>query len=252
VVLGHRKQFVAGQAASFGFAQQRRGRCWLAGGGGHRQPQPIAHHVTSRELCRQLGRGDRAASCPAEQHLPDVRGVDDGIQALVTRSTAQKGSTDAEQLFYTAIVCARERIWLTTAYFAPRCAFVDALCDAVRRGVDVPVLTSGPHTDKQVVRQAGRRCYEQLLAGGGRILEYQHTMLHAKVLLEDAHWVTVGSVNFDNLARPPHRHALPRADRRARAKGAIANRLPHTTQMESVAAMRKVASEVNNVENPPG
>jgi cardiolipin synthase A/B len=132
------------------------------------------------------------------QHLPDVRGFDDGIQAQVTRSTAQKGSTDAEQLFYTAIACARERIWLTTAYFAPRRAFVDALCDAVGRGVDVRVLTNGPHTDREVVRQAGRRCYEQLLACGGQIFEYQRTMLHAKVLLVDSHWVTVGSVNFDN------------------------------------------------------
>ncbi len=132
------------------------------------------------------------------QHLPDVRGFDDGIQAQVTRSTAQKGSTDAEQLFYAAIACARERIWLTTAYFAPRRAFVDALCDTVRRGVDVRVLTNGPHTDREVVRQAGRRCYEQLLACGGRIFEYQRTMLHAKVLLVDSHWVTVGSVNFDN------------------------------------------------------
>jgi cardiolipin synthase A/B len=132
------------------------------------------------------------------QHLPDVAGLDDGIQAQVTRSTAQKGSTDAEQLFYAAIACARERIWLTTAYFAPRQAFVDALCEAEGRGVDVRVLTNGPHTDQQVVRQAGRRCYEQLLGCGGRIFEYQRTMLHAKVLLVDSHWVTVGSVNFDN------------------------------------------------------
>jgi cardiolipin synthase len=132
------------------------------------------------------------------RHLPDVRGFDDGIQAQVTRSTAQKGSTDAEQLFYTAIACARERIWLTTAYFAPRRGFVDALCEAVRRGVDVRVLTNGPHTDREVVRQAGRRCYEPLLACGARIFEYQRTMLHAKVLLVDSHWVTVGSVNFDN------------------------------------------------------
>jgi cardiolipin synthase len=132
------------------------------------------------------------------QHLPDVRGFDDGIQAQVTRSTAQKGSTDAEQLFYAAIACARERIWLTTAYFAPRRAFVDVLCDAIGRGVDVRVLTNGPHTDREVVRQAGRRCYEQLLACGGRLFEYQRTMLHAKVLLVDSHWVTVGSVNFDN------------------------------------------------------
>src|SRR6266700_2129072 len=133
-----------------------------------------------------------------ERHLPDVGGFDDGIQAQVTRSTAQKGSTDAEQLMYGAIACARERIWLTTAYFAPRRAFVDALCDAVRRGVDVRVLSNGPHTDREVVRQAGRRCYEHLLGCGGRIFEYRRTMLHAKVLLVDSHWVTVGSVNFDN------------------------------------------------------
>jgi cardiolipin synthase len=132
------------------------------------------------------------------QHLPDLRGFDDGVTAQVTRSTAQKGSTDAEQLFYTAIACARERIWLTTAYFAPRRAFVDALRDAVRRGVDVRVLTNGPRTDRAVVRQAGRQCYEQLLSGGVRIFEYQRTMLHAKVMVVDSHWVTVGSVNFDN------------------------------------------------------
>jgi len=53
-------------------------------------------------------------------------------------------------------------------------------------------------SDREVVRQAGRRCYEQPLNCGGRIFEYQRTMLHAKVLLVDSHWVTVGSVNFDN------------------------------------------------------
>jgi cardiolipin synthase A/B len=131
-------------------------------------------------------------------HLPDLRGFEDGIQAQVTRSTAEKGSTDAEHLFYAAIACARERIWLTTAYFAPRRAFVDLLCDAVRRGVDVCVLTNGPHIDKQVVRQAGHLTYDRMLECGVRIFEYQRTMLHAKVLIVDANWATVGSVNFDN------------------------------------------------------
>ena len=131
-------------------------------------------------------------------HLPDIRGFEDGIQVQVTRSTAEKGSTDAEHLFYAAIACARERIWLTTAYFAPRRAFVDALCDAVRRGVDVRVLTNGPHIDKQVVRQAGRRTYDHMLGCGVRLFEYQRTMLHAKVLIVDANWATIGSMNFDN------------------------------------------------------
>ena len=131
-------------------------------------------------------------------HLPDIDGFDDGVQVQVTRSTAQKGSTDAEHLFYAAIACARERLWLTTAYFAPRRAFVDALCAATARGVDVRVLVNGPHIDKEAVRQAGRRTYDRLLACGGRIFEYQRTMLHAKVMAVDSAWATVGSINFDN------------------------------------------------------
>jgi cardiolipin synthase A/B len=131
-------------------------------------------------------------------YLPEVQGLEDGIQAQVTRSTAEKGSSDAEHLFYAAIACAKERIWLTTAYFAPRRAFVNALCDAVGRGVDVRVLTNGPHIDKQVVRQAGRHTYARMLECGVRIFEYQRTMLHAKVLIVDADWATIGSINFDN------------------------------------------------------
>ncbi len=90
------------------------------------------------------------------EHLPDLRGFDDGVQVQVTRSTAQKGSTDAEHLFYAAIASARTRLWLTSAYFAPRQAFVDALCEAAGRGVDIRVLVNGPHIDKQAVRQLVR------------------------------------------------------------------------------------------------
>ena len=131
-------------------------------------------------------------------HLPDVRGVDGGVQVQITRSTAEKGSTDAEQLLYAAIAGTRERLWLESAYFAPRRAFVEALCDAAARGVDVRVLVNGPHIDRAVVREAGRRSYQRLLECGVRIWEYQRTMLHAKVLTVDGSWATVGSINFDN------------------------------------------------------
>jgi cardiolipin synthase len=60
------------------------------------------------------------------------------------------------------------------------------------------VLTNGPHINKEVVRQAGHLTYERMLECGVRIFEYQRTLLHAKVLIVDANWATVGSVNFDN------------------------------------------------------
>ncbi|MCA1692644.1 MAG: phospholipase D-like domain-containing protein [Actinobacteria bacterium] len=48
----------------------------------------------------------------------DDDGTHDGVALQVTRSTPTGGSTAATELFYTAIVGARERLWITTAYFA--------------------------------------------------------------------------------------------------------------------------------------
>ena len=132
------------------------------------------------------------------RHLPSVEGFDDGVRAQVTRSSAKKGSTEAEQLFYTTIESAREKLWITTAYFAPRQAFVDILKDAVQRGVDVRLIVNGPHIDHALVRRAGHISFGELLEAGVRIFEYQRTMLHAKVTVVDGVWSSIGSINFDN------------------------------------------------------
>jgi cardiolipin synthase A/B len=132
------------------------------------------------------------------RHLPVLPGFDDGIDVQVTRSSATKGSSDIEELFYSAIAGARQRLWVTTAFFVPPDAFVDALCESSARGVDVRILVNGPEIDKEIVRRAGQRCYDTLLRGGVRIFEYQRTMLHAKTLLVDGAWASVGSNNFSN------------------------------------------------------
>jgi cardiolipin synthase len=164
-------------------------------------------------------------------HLPELEAVrDDGAPMQVVRSSAGIGDTNVEALYFLAIASARERIELTAAYFVPRPAFIEALCDAADRGVAVRVLVPGshidkgfvrtagrgtyeallacgvrtrvlvpgPHIDKEVVRVAGRVEYDRLLEAGVEIYEYQPTMLHAKTLCIDGVWASVGSVNFDN------------------------------------------------------
>lgn len=123
---------------------------------------------------------------------------DPGAAMQVIRSTAGVGDTNAETLYFLALAAARESIDLTSAYFAPRPAFLGALVDAARRGVRVRVLVPGRHMDKDVVRHAGRATYGELLRGGVRVFEYEPTMLHAKALVIDDVWSAVGSVNFDN------------------------------------------------------
>jgi cardiolipin synthase len=131
-------------------------------------------------------------------YLPALEAFQDGVRAQVTRSSAGKGDTNAETLFFLALAAAQKRIWLTTAYFAPRAALVDALVQAAERGVDVQILVPGPHIDKQIVRKVGRSHYSKLLKKGIKIYEYQPTMLHAKTMVVDSVWSTVGSINFDN------------------------------------------------------
>ncbi len=131
-------------------------------------------------------------------HITDLPSFDDGVALQVTRSTPTGSATAATELFYSAIAGARERLWLTTAYFAPDRTFEEVLCDAARRGVDVRILVNGQEVDKEVARQAGHRSYGKLLGAGARIFEYDKTMLHAKVLLVDRSWANVGSGNFDS------------------------------------------------------
>jgi cardiolipin synthase len=133
-----------------------------------------------------------------EAYLPELDPVDGGGAMQVMRSSAGVGDTDAEALYYLAVASARKSLALTSAYFAPRPAFTQALVAAVERGVEVRVLVPGPHIDKRVVRAAGHSSYGQLLGGGVQIFEYQPTMMHAKTLVVDGTWSSVGSVNFDN------------------------------------------------------
>lgn len=133
-----------------------------------------------------------------DDHLPDLEPQRDGGPMQLVRSRAGVGDTNAEALMYLAIASARETIDLESAYFAPRPAFVHALCEAARRGVRVRVVVPGRHADKQLVRVAGRAVYSELVACGIEVSEYDATMLHAKTLIVDGAWATVGSVNFDN------------------------------------------------------
>jgi len=139
-----------------------------------------------------------------EDYLPHLEPSDGGGKVQLVRSKSGVGDTNVETLYYLAIASARERLDLTAAYFVPRPAFTDALADAARRGVEVRILVPGRHIDKGFVRVAGRDSYDQLLESGVRLFEYAPTMLHAKSLVIDGCWSSVGTVNFDNRSFQLH------------------------------------------------
>ncbi|MGH8278443.1 MAG: phospholipase D-like domain-containing protein [Gammaproteobacteria bacterium] len=99
-------------------------------------------------------------------------------------------------LYAARFTAARERVWLTTPYFVPDSRTQRALRSAARRGVDVRVLV--PHkNDVRVVQWAARAAYAGLLQAGIRIYEYLPRVLHAKTVVVDGIWSSVGTANID-------------------------------------------------------
>jgi cardiolipin synthase len=116
----------------------------------------------------------------------------------VLKSSPSEGSSAVKLMFVVSIVSAQRSIYINSAYFVPDADTIRALEGAVRRGVDVRVIVPGEFTDVPIVRHAGRLFYSQLMRRGIRIFEYQPTMMHAKTMVVDGIWTSVGSSNFDD------------------------------------------------------
>jgi cardiolipin synthase len=95
-----------------------------------------------------------------------------------------------------AIGNAEKQVYLTNAYFVPDPQLLDALGDAVARGVDVRLILPG-RSDSELVFHAGRSHYTGLLERGVRLYERNGALLHAKTAVIDGVWSTVGSTNLD-------------------------------------------------------
>lgn len=127
-------------------------------------------------------------------HVPDTSGQ---MEASAVVSTPANGSSAAQRTMAACIAGATRTLHITNAYFVPTPAFVQTLCEAKARGVDVKIIVPGPYHDMPIVRHASWHVWPTLLAGGVEIYEYQPTMIHCKTLTVDGAVSLVGSINFD-------------------------------------------------------
>lgn len=112
-------------------------------------------------------------------------------------SVATPGTTRGQRLFSVTASAARERLWVANAYFVPTSEMIAMLAAAAARGVDVRLLLPGRHTDVRLTRWAARSHYENLLRHGVRVFEYQPAMMHAKTMVADGRWLSIGTMNLD-------------------------------------------------------
>ena len=71
-----------------------------------------------------------------------------------------------------------------------------ALCASARRGVATTIIFPA-RNDSWIVGAASRSYYDELLAAGVRIFEYEGGLLHTKSLTLDGEVTLIGSANMD-------------------------------------------------------
>ena len=128
------------------------------------------------------------------------------VTAQIVKSSPTSEASESYMLFLFAISTARHSIYITNPYFVIDDEMQQALARAVARGVKVMLLIPGRlgsmgsewlGVETSLVQQAGRRGLGSLLRSGVRVFEFRPARLHAKTMVVDGIWATVGSTNLD-------------------------------------------------------
>ncbi len=157
------------------------------------------------------------------------------VVAQIVRSSPASGSVAMYNMYLLAITAARRSIFLTNPYFLPDDRMTRSLIEAKKRGVRVVLLLPGA-IDHNIVRQASRAGFGRLLDAELEIYEYRSGLLHAKTMVVDGRWATVGSANVDNRSFALNEElnvALYDSAMAARLEKVFADDLAHSRRLDA-------------------
>lgn len=138
----------------------------------------------------------KGATLPDRNYFPDQK--EEGNTLVGVLGSAPGEANRLTFIMYVAaITFAENSLHMTNAYFVPDPQTVEALTDAAKRGVDVKIILPGT-TDSSLAQYAGQYHYSDLLKSGVKLYKRRNALLHAKTLVIDGIWSTVGSTNMDS------------------------------------------------------
>jgi len=138
----------------------------------------------------------------ADEMLDDEAGLFPAVPSAgtVAAQTLPSGpnypTENYQRLVVDTLHAASQRVIITTPYFVPDEAFLQAVQTAILRGVRVDLVVP-KKSDMKMVDAAGRAYYDDLLEMGANVHLYAEGLLHTKAMSVDGEIAFIGSSNFD-------------------------------------------------------
>ena len=128
-------------------------------------------------------------------YFPKVERRGDSDMQIVTSYPMGEWKTIMQGLLQ-VISQSRHYLYIQTPYFMPTEPILMALRNAALAGVDVRLMVPR-RGDSLLADLASHSYYKEVMMAGVKIYQYEAGYLHAKMLLSDDNFVTVGSTNMD-------------------------------------------------------
>lgn len=152
---------------------------------------PLAAHAHRR--CVQIWERKRWA------RLRPLQGGHNGVLARLSANDWLRGQQEISSRLRYVIRHTQRELLIGAAYFVPTAWMLLELRKAARRGVRIRLLL-GKYSDVGLALRAARFLYDWVLREGIEIYEFKEGILHAKVMVADTCWVSVGSYNLNYLS----------------------------------------------------
>lgn len=121
---------------------------------------------------------------------------ENGTPVQISASGPDSDWENIEQAYISAILSAKDYVYLTTPYLMPPQTIVTALKTAALSGVDVRIIIP-EKSDAIVPKWCSFSYVEPFLEAGIKIYFYQKGFIHSKTLMIDNIFSTIGTTNLD-------------------------------------------------------
>ncbi|MEX6690905.1 phospholipase D-like domain-containing protein [Danxiaibacter flavus] len=138
-------------------------------------------------------------SVPASVKTGDLTSVCDGLSIIMRVNDWVHGKNQISRTYINMLRHAESNVTILSSYFLPGKAIRKNIAFAIKKGVNIRVITTGI-SDVHLVKHAERWLYGWLLRKGVEIFEYQKSVLHGKLAVCDDKWMTIGSYNINDIS----------------------------------------------------